>query len=90
MQSVHGVGPIPQGLYSIGAPYDSSHSPFTLRLTPHAENDMYGRDGFLVHGDLVDKPGQHQASQGCIIMARGVREELWTSGDHILKVVSGD
>lgn len=86
MQDVHNVGPIPQGKYTIGEPSDTkTHGPYVMHLTPDASNDMFGRAGFLIHGDSVVNPGT--ASEGCIIMPRKVREEVWASGDRDLEVV---
>ena len=85
-QDIPKVGPIPRGHYSIGAPFGSTtHGPYCLRLTPDPENEMHGRDGFLIHGDSAEHP--EAASEGCIIMPRAVREQVWTSGDHRLLVV---
>lgn len=86
LQDQHNVGPIPVGNYSIGAPVDTvTHGPYVLPLTPDAGNEMFGRAGFLMHGDSVVHPGT--ASQGCIIMPRMVREQVWNSGDNGLTVV---
>lgn len=83
----HDHGPIPPGLYTIGEPHDSqTHGPFVLPLTPHHDNEMYGRSGFLIHGDSVAHPGT--ASQGCIIMPRAVRETVHRLGDLELEVVA--
>jgi len=88
LENVPEVGPIPVGQYSIGSPEDTvTHGPFVLPLTPDAANQMFGRDGFLIHGDSVVDPGT--ASRGCIIMARPVRNEVATSGDRMLEVISG-
>lgn len=85
MQDVVGIGPIPVGTYTISAPYDTvAHGPYVLRLTPDPANDMKGRAGFLLHGDNKD----HTASEGCIIMPRPVREQVWNSGDRVLEVVA--
>jgi hypothetical protein len=85
-EQIHQVGPIPCGSYAIGPPHDSqTHGPFVLRLTPDPANQMFGRDGFLIHGDSVHAPGT--ASLGCIIQSRDVREKVWKSGDHELAVV---
>jgi hypothetical protein len=85
MQSVANEGPIPQGVYAIGSPYDSvQHGPFALRLSPDAANQMFGRDGFLMHGDSIESPGC--ASKGCIVMPRAMRETVWNSGDRELRV----
>lgn len=86
MQDVQKVGPLPRGKYSIGAPCDTqTHGPYVLRLTPDADNDMCGRAGFLIHGDSTAHPGA--ASEGCIILARPIRERIWNSGDRDLEVV---
>lgn len=89
MQSVHNVGPIPVGLYTMQEPVDTpTHGPFVIRLVPDVDNVMFGRDGFLIHGDSVEHPGT--ASQGCIIAPRYARERLWDTKDHQIRVVSGD
>ena len=86
MQNVAVTGPLPRGTYTICAPQNSPHTgPFTLDLTPDPDNEMFGRSEFRIHGDNVEHPGT--ASEGCIIMARAIREQIWTSGDHELEVV---
>lgn len=86
MQDCHNVGPLPRGRYTINAPVDTqTHGPYVLRLTPDAENDMCGRAGFLIHGDSIKSPGN--ASEGCIVVPRPSRVEVWESGDHDLEVV---
>jgi Protein of unknown function (DUF2778) len=89
LQNVHNVGPIPQGHWAItGPPADTkTHGPYVLRLTPELETETFGRSGFLMHGDSKERPGT--ASQGCIIVPRAVREQVWKSGDRNLKVVTG-
>jgi hypothetical protein len=92
MQHVPRVGPIPVGLYEIGEPFDSSsHGPYVMRLTPHPENEMFGRDGFLMHGDSKLSPGT--ASLGCIIQSHDVRTLVGKRlllGETTLEVVRGD
>lgn len=84
--AIHNEGPIPPGRYDIGAPIDTvTHGPFVLPLSPHPENEMHGRSGFLIHGDSVAHPGT--ASEGCIIVPRSVRESVHASGDTLLEVV---
>jgi len=88
LENVPDVGPIPVGQYSIGSPIDTlTHGPFVLPLTPDPANQMFDRAGFLIHGDSVVEPGT--ASRGCIIMARTVRNEVATSADQSLEVISG-
>lgn len=70
-------GPIPQGLYDLGK-VDEEKGPFTIRLSPHSGNTMYGRSGFLVHGD--NKEVNHSASEGCIVMCLLARIELANGG----------
>ena len=85
-QSMHNQGPIPRGIYHIGKPQDTvTHGPFVLPLTPDPSNQMFGRYGFLIHGDSVVHPGT--ASEGCIIMSKDVRQAIAISGDTDLQVV---
>jgi hypothetical protein len=39
-----------------------------------------------MHGDSIAHPGC--ASEGCIIMGQKIRQQIWTSGDHQLRVVA--
>lgn len=73
---VKGHGPLPVGLYFVGAPEDRPQSvgEFALPLTPYATNLMFGRGSFLIHGD--NKECNHTASDGCIVLARPVREAV--------------
>ena len=85
-QEIHNVGPIPRGKYTINAPQDTvTHGPYVLPLTPSPENEMFGRDGFLIHGDSKVDPGT--ASEGCVILPRNIRERIWASGDTEFTVV---
>ena len=87
-QALADIGPIPCGVYAIGAPFDSiEHGPFAMPLSPDAANQMFGRSGFLMHGDSLEHPGC--ASKGCIIMPRDAREAVWASGDRELQVYAG-
>ncbi len=88
MQQIHNVGPIPRGFWKIGDPECvetvGPHGPFVLPLTPEDGTVTYGRDGFLIHGDSYGHPGQ--ASHGCIVINRHVREAIAAS--QLLKVVA--
>ena len=82
MQDVKNVGPIPRGTWIIGPPYFSDeHGPFAMPLTC---KQWTPRSGFLIHGDSIQHPGD--ASEGCIIMPREVRMQVWDSGDQDLEV----
>lgn len=88
-QDIPNNGPIPQGYYTIGKPQDTmAHGPQVLPLTPNASNEMYGRSGFLIHGDSVKDPGT--ASEGCIIMPRSARDAIaaYLHADDVLQVVA--
>ncbi|MBL8309473.1 MAG: DUF2778 domain-containing protein [Burkholderiales bacterium] len=83
MECVKNVGPIPRGMYTIGPVIDKP-TPVTLRLA--ADKPDYcnpPRSGFLIHGDNTT----HTASQGCIILSRGMRQTIADSGDSRLMVV---
>jgi len=82
MQSVKGVGPLPQGIYYLQDPVEHSHlGPYAIPLKPSNLNTMYGRDGFYCHGDNAKM--DESASDGCIIMPRAVREEMYEATDQL-------
>jgi len=88
LEKVPNVGPIPQGDWTItGPPVDTAqHGPYVLQLKPAPDTPTFGRSGFLMHGDSKESPGN--ASQGCVILPRSAREQVWKSGDRDLKVVA--
>src|ERR1700692_2709301 len=89
MEDVPNIGPLPEGIYLIGAPVNTvRHGPDAMPLKPDVANVMYGRGDFMIHGDEVLHPGAHLASQGCIIMAKSARDAIWASGDRALYVVA--
>lgn len=79
-------GPLPRGRYKItGTPFRHPKAgAYTLRLTPYPGNEMFGRAGFLIHGDSIKHPGT--ASNGCIVLAPGYRHQIFESGDRELLV----
>jgi hypothetical protein len=87
MQEHGGMGPLPVGVYTIMPPRDTpTHGPYVIPLMPDTSNQMFGRSGFLIHGDSSEHPGE--ASHGCIILARRVREQIWKSDEPKLQVVA--
>ena len=87
MQAARGVGPIPQGRWTIAGRHDSPNTgPCTLVLAPDPGTATFGRSAFRIHGDSLAHPGT--ASHGCIILPRAVRDTIWASGDRILQVVA--
>lgn len=91
LQDVPNVGPLPSGFYTIGKPYDHPKcGECFLPLTPASDNEMFGRGGFGIHGDLVSAPGQKKASDGCIILPLDVRQKIGSklAVDHDLRVIA--
>lgn len=82
------IGPIPRGRYQISTPEcvdaPGPHGPYVLGLTPDPQNEMFGRAGFLIHGDSIAHPGT--ASHGCLILPRPIRSLIADSGDSQLTV----
>lgn len=79
------VGPIPRGMWRFTAPFKSSQiGPYALALFEES-SDFTQRSLFRIHGD--NAKGDKSASWGCIILPRNVREIMWNSGVHLLKVV---
>jgi hypothetical protein len=87
-QAIPDVGPIPQGNWLItGPPVNTmEHGPYVLRLEPEPGTATHGRSGFLIHGDSIEHPGE--ASMGCVILGRTVRQSIWLSGDRTLQVIA--
>lgn len=84
-QHVPNMGPIPVGKYTIMPPINSpKHGPYAMHLEPFADDEMFNRSQFMIHGDNAT----HSASEGCIILPRGTRETIWQSGDHQLEVIA--
>lgn len=85
MQDVKCIGPLPADRYTFGEPVEHSHlGAFAIPLIPDAGNDMIGRSRFYMHGDTTP-PGN--ASEGCIIMPRPIRESCAASKDNQIEVV---
>lgn len=80
------IGPLPVGIYEMKTPIPKSHlGPFAIPLEPNPTNEMYGRGHFYLHGDTTPSGN---ASEGCIIMPRAIREKMWASADHVVMVVA--
>jgi hypothetical protein len=78
LQNVRMVGPLPRGTYRIGPliPRHPKAGVNVIRLTPVDPSKMFGRDGFLIHGNNKT----NDASNGCIIAAPAVRLEIAKAG----------
>lgn len=88
MQDRANVGPLPRGTYTVSLePFVHDRcGQYCLRLTPDPANEMFGRSGFLIHGDSIERPGT--ASHGCIVVPRGARQAIVACGDSLLEVTS--
>jgi hypothetical protein len=86
LQNLAKVGPLPQGKYTFGQPIQQSHlGPFAIPLIPSPDNQMFGRDDFYCHGDTTPSGN---ASEGCIILARAIRNMIAASPDKDLEVIA--
>jgi hypothetical protein len=90
MQNVSGIGPLPRGDYTIGPIQNNVTGSGTMlrnsmRLTPDPSNQMFGRGGFLIHGD--NSLHNKSASEGCIILNPNARQKIGDSNDKCLEVV---
>lgn len=90
MQDVVGVGPLPQGRYTIGKSYLHPRlGRVTMNLEPNPANDMFGRSAFRIHGDNPQM--DHTASDGCMIFDYATRcrvSDAVDAGDSELEVVA--
>lgn len=87
LQNVANVGPLPAGRYTMTEwREDDPHTGLgTIVLTPHPDNEMFGRSAFRIHGD--DGTGKRTASHGCIVWGHlEDRRGVWLSGDRELLV----
>lgn len=83
MEAVASEGPIPAGLYSIANSRTSERlGPVVMNLDPIGHAAL-GRTLFRIHGDNA----RHDASDGCIILGRTIREAIANSQDKELLVV---
>src|SRR5215207_4533406 len=84
LQHVKKIGPIPQGKWIIGKARKSPKvGPVAMDLKPVPGTNTFKRSAFMIHGDNKAS----NASEGCIILARPLRELIANSGDHDLVVV---
>jgi hypothetical protein len=87
LQNVRDEGPIPEGTYTIGpACTHPGKGPVVMALEPGRSNQMFGRSGFLIHGDNDEM--NHTASEGCIILSRAICNQISKSEDRVL-IVTG-
>jgi RHS repeat-associated protein len=77
------AGPIPQGIWNITEIIDTGYYEDTkrapvMKLSPQDPSQVFGRDGFLIHGDNAT----HTASSGCIIMPYDDRVKIQKAAEN--------
>ena len=83
-ENLQNIGPLPAGMYTITDVYDDpKRGDHTCTLTPMPGTKLYGRSGFLIHGDTATE--SHDASDGCIVAPLWMRQ-LFKIGD-VLEVL---
>lgn len=82
-EGTENVGPIPRGRYIVGPAHDHPKlGPIVFNLDPF-EHDALGRSAFRIHGDNIS----HDASHGCIILGRSLREKIRDTNQQKLMVL---
>ena len=84
-QDVKNVGPLPRGSYAMVAIGTTNKGAYSFKLIPEQTAAMFGRSGFMIHGDSIKEPGT--ASEGCIVIAANVRKSILESQDRKLEVI---
>ena len=73
LQGSKGIGPLPRGVYALAEPRKHPRlGPVAFKLKPDPSNAMFGRGDFWIHGDNKE----NDASSGCIVLQRAIREEI--------------
>jgi RHS repeat-associated protein len=83
-QCQQNVGPLPRGNYTIGAGGNGPLGHPQLPLNPNPNNNMCGRNNFLIHADNSQQ--NQSASHGCIIVSQPSRQTIHNAGGGTLNV----
>lgn len=85
-QAISCIGPLPQGIYNIGA--WGTHPVLGANSAPltQVEGDTFGRDGFLIHGPEAADPAN--SSEGCIVIPHDQRMAVMGTGETQVQVVA--
>lgn len=89
MQDSHALGPLPQGLYTVGK-WEDVHpglGPIVARLI-QVEGETFGRDAFYIHGPAVDPKKYGQESKGCIVVPRVGRLKIKALDPDFVRVLA--
>lgn len=92
-QAERSKGPLPVGTYDMTQWFERHESLGlgVIMLRQRASNEMFGRDGFAIHGyrNLVARGLKAflESSDGCICIGdTNLRRQMWSSGDRVLEV----
>lgn len=78
---IRATGPLPKGKYRL---VERTHDRFkapAFFLSPHPDNEMFGRAGFWIHGDNIK--GDRSASTGCIVLG-------WHDRSFVKRLIARD
>jgi hypothetical protein len=87
MQNKENVGPIPQGAWKIEPGSSNSKGPLTIKLIPDPSTETFNRKDFRIHGEKLPPAEPGNASEGCIIHSRDIRQSIVDLNGGILIVV---
>ena len=77
------------GVYTIGSWIDHPRlGRMVAFLTPDAENQMFGRGDFYIHGASVNPEHYGQESKGCIVLPHTDRQIVKDSGETRIQVTA--
>jgi len=90
LESAHGIGPLPCAYYTLDS-WEENHlklGKMVAHLTPDPGSQMWGRDGFYIHGPSNDPSEYGNESMGCIVEPHPQRQAIKDTGDMRLRVIS--
>lgn len=86
-ETIKAAGPLPRGNYRVRLlGHHVRLGPTVFFLDPEAGTELFGRSGFLIHGD--NEYGNNTASHGCVILSRKVRDRIAAMLPCTLEVVA--
>jgi Protein of unknown function (DUF2778) len=86
-ENIHNYGPIPRGFWTFGEAVEHPRLGWAIPIAPNIGTDTFDRSGFWCHGDEVAHAGEELASDGCMIMALAIRQQINSDLDKDLEVV---
>jgi hypothetical protein len=99
-QNIHSIGPLPQGWYTLSGFTDPEFGEqpvwghhhrlgqMVAFLQPDADNEMFGRAGFYIHGPSMNPDLYGQESEGCVVQPHDQRQATKDTGVLRLQVIA--